>query len=134
MSAKRCPQCQKPIAGRSDKKYCSNDCRSLANREKQRIAHQPSVIINQILWNNREALRTLWMQRPTMVSRDTLLSNGYNFHFHTNLHITARGNVYYVCYDFGFQPCMVSGTKMALVVKMISNATRDVWDTAMPNR
>lgn len=127
MSANRCPQCQNPIIGRSDKKYCSDDCRALANRQKQRIARQPSVITNQILWNNREALRTLWTQRPTMVSRDTLLSSGYNFDFHTNLHITAGGNIYYVCYDFGFQPCVVSGMKMALIVKMISNTTRDVW-------
>lgn len=69
-----------------------------------------------------------------MVSRDTLLSNGYNFDFHTNLHITARGNIYYVCYDFGFTPCMVSGMKMALIVKMISNTSRDVWNSTILNR
>lgn len=63
-----------------------------------------------------------------MVTRETLLINGFRADYHTNLHITFPQTAYFVCYDFGFQPCVVSGTKMALVVKMLANTTTDTWD------
>jgi hypothetical protein len=128
MSSKVCPQCLTPFLGRTDKKYCSDDCRAQANRQKTRITRQPSIITNEILWRNREILRTFWQDRPTMVSRETLLIRGFRAEYHTNLYITSPRNTYFVCYDFGFQPCLVSGTKMALVVKLIGHTTTDAWN------
>lgn len=116
-----------PIIGRTDKKYCSDDCRAQANRLKQRAARQPTVTINEILWKNREVLRRLWQHRPTTVSYETLLINGFHADYHTNLYITMH-SVYFVCYDFGFQPRRLDGHKMALIVKMIGNTTTNAWD------
>ena len=127
MPSKICPQCLAPFLGRTDKKYCSNDCRAQANRQKARVARQPSLITNEILWRNREILRALWQDRPTMVARETLLISGFHAEYHTNLHITSSRNTYFVCYDFGFQPFLVSGAKMALVVKMIEHTATDAW-------
>ncbi|HTF18074.1 MAG TPA: hypothetical protein VK658_08385 [Chryseolinea sp.] len=62
----------------------------------------------------------------TLVSRETLLINGFHADYHTNLHITMR-SIYFVCYDFGFQPRTVAGNKMALIVKMIGNTTTGAW-------
>ena len=127
MSSKVCPQCFASFSGRVDKKYCTNDCRAEANRLKRRLARQPTILINEILWRNREILRNLWKDRPTMIARETLISEGFKLPYHTGIHITTKGNIYFICYDFGFQPCNVSGSHMALVVKMTSSPLIDAW-------
>src|SRR5690349_10331437 len=102
--SRNCLQCLTPIAGRSDKKYCSDDCRALANRLRSRDARLSARSINEILWRNREILKQRWNQRPTLVTRDVLLNHGYQFAYFTNQLETAGSKDYYFCYDFGFQP------------------------------
>jgi len=130
---RNCPNCNKPILGRLDKKYCSGDCRALANRQHQRTARQSSLAINKILWRNREILRSLWPERPVLITRDYLISHGYQLQFYTNIHVTTNRLPYYVCYDFGFQPSLKAGVRMALVVKMTSHASPDPWDFTNPS-
>lgn len=127
MSSRLCPQCNTPFAGRSDKIYCSDDCRAEANQSKQRIAREPTVAINIILWKNREILRQLWNNRPTMIHWEQLISTGYNLRYHTSLHATNHHKIYFFCYDYGFQPCILQGSKMALVVKLMSTPPIDPW-------
>lgn len=124
---KTCPHCNSPIVGRLDKKYCSEECRSIANYEKRRASRLPSKSINETLWKNREILRLLWNDRPTAVTRDNLLSHGYRFAYYTNQYATTHAP-YYACYDFGFQPRMINGTKTALIVKMLKVSEKDPWD------
>ncbi|MEJ1242315.1 hypothetical protein WBG78_29470 [Chryseolinea sp. T2] len=123
---KTCPQCNTPFRGRSDKVYCSEGCRSIAKYEKRRAEHLPIKPVNKILSKNRDILRTLWNNQPTNVSRDTLLTHGYQFAYYTTQYITTRAP-YYACYDFGFQPRIVNGIKIALVVKMLKISSRDPW-------
>jgi len=128
MTTRNCLQCQTPITGRNDKKYCSDDCRAVANHEKRKTSRQPTKSINDALWKNREILKTLWNQRPTLTTRDTLLSLGYQFNYYTSQHRTALGAPYYACYDYGFQPRIISGSNAALVVKMVRLSLKDPWE------
>ena len=127
MTPRLCLHCSAPFSGRADKKYCCDDCRAEANRQKHLTARAPTFSINAILWRNRETLRRLWKERPTMVHREALISEGFKLQYHTSIHITKNQNTYFICYDFGFQPCIVSGLRMALVVKMISSSSIDAW-------
>ncbi len=38
----------------------------------------------------------------TMVNKDTLLTNGFNFSYHTHTYTTKKGAVYVFCYEQGY--------------------------------
>lgn len=38
----------------------------------------------------------------TMVTKEILLTNGFNFTFHTHTYTTQKGSTYYYCYEQGY--------------------------------
>ena len=101
--ARVCLECGEKIIGRIDKKFCSDQCRNVHNNRLNSDATNIVRNINNILRRNRRVLEELnKMSGKTMVSKDTLLSNGYNFSYQTHTYTTKRGDIYHFCYEQGF--------------------------------
>jgi hypothetical protein len=100
---KTCPECGEKIMGRIDKKFCSDQCRNTFNNRLNSDATNIVRNINNILRRNRRILEELNKQSgKTLVSKEALLLNGYNFTYHTHIYTTKRGDVYHFCYEQGF--------------------------------
>lgn len=100
---KTCPECGEKIIGRIDKKFCSDQCRNTYNNRLNSDASNTVRNINNALRKNRRILQELNKQSgKTMVSKDTLLSNGFSFTYHTHTYTTKKGYVYVFCYEQGY--------------------------------
>jgi len=100
---RKCPECGDEIIGRADKKFCSDQCRNTYNNRLNTEASNTVRNINNILRKNRRILQELNKQSgKTMVTKDTLLSSGFNFTYHTHTYTTKKGDVYQFCYEQGY--------------------------------
>ncbi len=101
---RKCPQCLTPVQGRSDKVFCGEQCRSLANNKKkqqdlgERLIHQT----NAILRKNRSVLKHASPRGKTTVSLSLLQSAGFDFRYHTHQYQAQNGRLYNFCYDYGY--------------------------------
>lgn len=97
-------QCGTSVVGRSDKRYCSDQCRHLSNnilkRQSQGERHIQQV--NVALRKNRSILRQLSPQGKTTLPRQYLELAGFDFRYLTQLYRTQKGNTYHFCYDYGY--------------------------------
>jgi hypothetical protein len=98
-----CPECGEKIIGRADKKFCSDQCRNTYNNRLNSDNTNTVRNINNILRRNRRILESLNKQSgKTMVTRETLLTNGFNFTYHTHTYKTQKGYTYHFCYEQGY--------------------------------
>ncbi|AWW29165.1 hypothetical protein DN752_02860 [Echinicola strongylocentroti] len=104
LEEKKCLNCQKPIQGRSDKKFCDDFCRSHYNNHLKSGRYQTVRKINNALKKNRKILElALSDVKETMrISREQLLLKGFQFKYHTHRYINKKGDVYIYCYDYGY--------------------------------
>ncbi|MBK0403716.1 hypothetical protein I5M27_12015 [Adhaeribacter sp. BT258] len=101
---RKCAQCSNILIGRSDKRFCSEQCRSECHNHKklQNTSEKKILQVNAILRKNRSILKMASPQGKTTVPRQILELAGFNFTYFTNLYRTNRGNTYYFCYDYGY--------------------------------
>lgn len=104
---KICLNCSKPISGRSDKKFCSHQCRSeLSNhRKKNTKTEDLSMRIIKTLQTNRNVLEGILKNKSQcLVDENYLIIKGYNPVFHT--HISKEGKRELIgCFEFGIIRC-----------------------------
>ena len=99
---KFCLDCQTPIRGRADKKFCSDACRnSYHNRMNSDVTNLVRNV-NNTLRKNRRILSDLNPSGKARVNRETLARKGFNFNYFTNIYQTQAGKTYYFCYDQGY--------------------------------
>ena len=101
---KSCFHCGKTVQGRSDKKFCTNHCRSDYNNKKiQKQGHNSSIVrINRILQHNRYILYSLRGRAESgCVSVEMLVEMGFHFGFHTHT-ISIKEKTKVFCYDIGY--------------------------------
>lgn len=100
---RNCPECGEKIIGRADKRFCSDQCRNTYNNRLNSDTSNTVRNINNILRKNRRILQELNKQSgKTMVTKDNLLSNGFNFTYHTHTYTTKKGDIYQFCYEQGY--------------------------------
>ena len=99
---KNCLECGDSFLGRSDKKFCSNQCRSQYNNKLNSDSTNFVRNINNILRKNRRILESLNPRGKAKVHRDDLLEKGFNFNYFTNVYKTKSGNIYHFCYEQGY--------------------------------
>ena len=99
---KLCLDCGNPIKGRSDKKFCDDQCRNNYNNKLK--IEDSSVVkqINSILKKNRMILQKLNPDGKLKINRDKLVRLGFNFSYFTHIYETYKGAVYYFCYEYGY--------------------------------
>lgn len=116
MITPKCPICGSPLTGRSDKKYCSEQCRSIANNKKKIETEQILVLTNQALRKNRTILRTLCPEGKATVRKEVLISMGFQQDYFTSIFVTRTKQVYYLSYDYGFTPILEGPIEKALII------------------
>jgi len=99
---KKCPECERPIFGRIDKRFCSDACRNSHNNRVNADATNFVRNVNNTLRKNRRILKELNPDGEHKSHKDKLLKKGFDFDFHTSMHTTADGQIYYYCYDQGY--------------------------------
>ncbi len=80
-----CPNCRKPIVGRSDKTFCCDSCRSEFNNRKSRTKLKYVNEIDRILRKNRSIIDNLYSEGHTSIEFSALHNLGFNFHYITSL-------------------------------------------------
>jgi predicted nucleic acid-binding Zn ribbon protein len=103
---KTCLACDKPIKGRSDKKFCDDACRNAYNNELKSITNNQMRNVNNALSKNRRILEELLPEGEEMVktTQEKLLQKGFLFKYVTDLYTTKNGRTYYYCYEYGYLP------------------------------
>jgi predicted nucleic acid-binding Zn ribbon protein len=99
-----CLNCEEPIKGRADKKFCDDQCRTAFNNQlKADTTFMRNI--NNALRKNRKIMEDLLSDATDgkrKVQHKTLLDKGYNFAYHTHTYITLKGGNYIFCYEYGF--------------------------------
>lgn len=101
----RCSECGIALAGRKDKKFCSDHCRNYYNnRLKQKTPYMKHV--EGVLRRNRNILRELLREREGLfhrrVNRKDMSERGFDFDFFTNVVCTGKLEYVFFCYEYGF--------------------------------
>jgi predicted nucleic acid-binding Zn ribbon protein len=99
---KVCPECNTPIIGRSDKKFCSDQCRYLFNNRLKTDKEKEIIRINSILRKNRTILKRLNPIGKTTVRKNILEAEKFDFNYYTHTYLTSTGEKYYFCYEYGY--------------------------------
>lgn len=101
---RQCHACNKPIRGRTDKKFCDDYCRNSFNNQLKAETNNHVRNVNNALRRNRKILEDLLEPGETIVktSRDELLHKGFHFRYLTHTYRNSKGNLYHFCYEFGY--------------------------------
>ncbi|MCF8405847.1 MAG: hypothetical protein K9H58_18025 [Bacteroidales bacterium] len=110
----QCLECQTPIKGRSDKKFCSDACRVHYHNKISADYSTLKRSIHLILNRNRKILKKINDQGIKTMSKTELVTLEYNFDYHTSVFYSSNQKTYYYCYDYGY--CHLGDEKL-LVVK-----------------
>lgn len=101
MEKKFCMHCNTTLTGRSDKRFCCDQCRATYNNKTRSKEERLISSVNKVLRKNRRILRSLNPTGMTLVRKEVLKDLGYNFNYFTSIYTTKDGNNYSFCYDMG---------------------------------
>jgi len=98
-----CHSCVQVLYGRLDKKFCDDGCRNNFNNLQNSIQNKEIRIINRVLKRNRAILLAILSlgKKPTIVGKEYLLLEGFNFRYRTHQGVGSDGQSYQICYDVG---------------------------------
>ncbi len=103
MEARTCLECDAPVKGRSDKKFCSDFCRNAYNNRLNSGSNPLIRRVNGILRKNRRILEYHLNRYGSKVKREQLLEQGFRFNFYTSQRAIESKNACYCCYEYGYQ-------------------------------
>lgn len=101
---KHCLACGKALKGRADKKFCDDYCRNNYNNRQNSDQSNYVRNINNMLRRNRRILEEQIPPGEKMkkMPREKLVSEGFNFKYHTHQYTNQKGQVYFFNYDHGY--------------------------------
>lgn len=104
VSPRFCVACEKPVKGRTDKKFCNETCRNNFNNRLNAASNNLVRNINHALAKNRRILENFILREKQVitVSSHQLLIKGFQFKYFTHQYTNKKGNTYYFCYDYGY--------------------------------
>ena len=114
---RKCPVCSEPIVGRSDKKFCSRQCKSSVEYEKRMVESPFYYQVDKTLKNNRKILKQYNKGGYTTVRKEDLITIGFNPKFFTHYWKNKEGQVYLFCYEYGFLEHIKNGKKKYTIVE-----------------
>ncbi|MFB2119501.1 hypothetical protein [Parapedobacter sp. 2B3] len=99
---RKCLDCGELLIGRADKKFCDDNCR--ANYNNRRNSEESGYLrkVNNILKRNRKILEMLNPRGEGKVKWQTLINEGFNFNYITDMNETNEGAQYRFCYEYGY--------------------------------
>ena len=113
----KCVECGKPIQGRLDKRFCDAYCRNSYNNKVKRKDEQYINEVNRTIRKNRKILKTLSPVGKSTVRKEVLEAMGYDFNIFSSMYRTTKGTIYYLCYEYGFNPIIDNrGVEKAVII------------------
>jgi len=100
---KKCLDCGDVIHGRTDKKFCSDQCRNNFNNRLNRDSNNFVRNVHGLLRKNRRILADLYSENKKRVHKDALFALGYNFSFFTHIIETSQGYKFQYCFEYGYR-------------------------------
>ena len=100
---RKCLDCGDIIRGRTDKKFCSDQCRNNYNNRLNRDTNNYVRNVHGLLRKNRRIIADLYSDGKRRVHKDALFALGYNFSFFTHIIETAAGQKYHYCFEYGYR-------------------------------
>lgn len=100
---KKCLDCGDTLRGRTDKKFCSDQCRNNYNNRLNRDSNNFVRNVHGLLRKNRRILSDLYSEGKLKVHKDALFALGYNFSFFTHIIETSQGHKYHYCFEYGYR-------------------------------
>lgn len=102
---KRCFTCGEPVRGRSDKKFCSDFCRSTHHNRIYAQEERKLRYVNGILRQNRRLLIACREEKKSL-NRQDMLIRGFKPEYCTGYIKQTNGLQRYLCYDlvYWFEP------------------------------
>jgi len=117
MKQRRCSECQHPIKGRSDKRFCDDACRNTYHNRLNSDQNNLIRNINNTLRKNRRILeKILDGEKKVKISLDYLLKKGFDFDYMTHQLQIGDGKTYVFIYEYGY---LSLDTNLYLLVKKI---------------
>ena len=98
-----CRECGANLLGRSDKKYCSEECKNSFNNRANWSDRAYRVKINAILSKNRRVLNTVLEEVGSVCPKEELLKRGFNFKYVTSIQNISKKNIRYECYNIAYE-------------------------------
>lgn len=102
MDNRKCLECETPVKGRIDKKFCSDYCRNTYNNKVNKDSKNLIRNINNRLKKNHKILTELNSTGKTKITRTKLYDKGFDFNFFTSIYTTKTRNTYFYIYDQGY--------------------------------
>ncbi len=102
MIHRTCEECGTPLQGRSDKKFCSDQCRSTHNNRRNKEPNRYVRQVNNALRKNRRILDELNPGGKVKVAVSRLREKGFDFRYHTGSSHVREAGLCYHCYEQGY--------------------------------
>ncbi len=100
---RKCLDCGSILHGRTDKKFCSDQCRNNYNNRLNRDSNNYVRNVHGLLRKNRRILSDLCNEGRTRVHKDALFALGYNFNFFTHIIESSGGDIFHYCFEYGYR-------------------------------
>jgi predicted nucleic acid-binding Zn ribbon protein len=104
MKTKECKCCGSTFEGRSNKKFCSTNCKNDFHNENYRNQNFILYKLDKILHKNRAVLLDMYtIYRSSPINLDILKARGFHPNYHTHIFNSPLGEKYTMIYDVGFK-------------------------------
>jgi hypothetical protein len=114
---RKCLECDKPLEGRSDKKFCNLYCKSSFQYKKTKDDELNLFRkIDVQLKLNRRLLKNYNKAGKAIIRKDELLKEGFNPKYFTHFWKNQKNDVYLFCYEFGFLEKKENGKEKFVLV------------------
>lgn len=100
---KKCLYCENELRGRTDKKFCDNQCKSAHQYKKSK--EEPANFYNKVdnqLKLNRRILKNYNKGGKSIVRSSLLFEEGFNSNYFTHYWKNTKGDIYLFVYEYGF--------------------------------
>jgi len=104
MLKRKCKICKKKLVGRSDKIFCSTECKNYYHRRLREVTNKAAFEIDGFLKRNRSILLELLgkNKRQIKVYRNVLEKKNFRFKYHTHTHVNSKGKTFHYVYDLAW--------------------------------
>ena len=98
---KECIVCGKALKGRSDKKFCQDECRSAFHNDIRKVDLANIRFTNRILKRNRDILKGMSQENINCSTYTWMKNRGFEFEYFTNV-LTTPEKTHYFVYEYGY--------------------------------
>lgn len=111
-----CRECNSPLTGRSDKKFCDAYCKSAFHYRRDREGASFYLQVDRQLKKNRKLLKAHNRAGKSTVRAEVLLALGFHPKFFTHYWKNKNGDLYLFVYEYGFLSRTENGKKKYVLV------------------